>query len=83
MHAKLNDWKNNWYGIELSLDPVEIDLLIDQLHIIKQDSEQHFHISSDYKDSCGLGDIEISQKSKEQKHNMSLGGKAMSPGDSI
>jgi hypothetical protein len=83
MRAKLNDWKNGWYGIELSLDQDEIDDLIKLLQMIKADPEQHFHISSDYKEAGGLGDIEISRRTDEQKSNMSLSGRAMSAGEEI
>lgn len=50
MRTKLNDWKNGWYGIELSLKKEEVDRVISLLQTIKEDPDQHFHISSDYKE---------------------------------
>jgi len=80
MHTKLNDWKNGWCGIELSLRPHEIDRLIAQLESIKEDPDQHFHLSSDYKGAGGVGDIEISIQGPETASNMQVGSLAISPG---
>ena len=83
MHVRMKDWKNGWYGIELSLGESEIDRLIELLQMIKDDSDQHFHISSDYKESGGVGDIEISVNTDHQSDNMSLSGRALAPGEEI
>jgi hypothetical protein len=51
--------------------------------MIKDDHEQHFHISSDYKGAGGIGDIEIFIKTKEEKHNMMTSSRAFAPGEKI
>lgn len=83
MRAKLEDWKNGWFGIELAISPPEIDRLITLLQELKADPEQHFHISSDYKDSGGLGDIEVFIKSDIEPNNLFLSSIALEPGDEI
>ena len=83
MHVAIEDWKNGWYGISVGIDPDEIDRLIELLKMIKEDPDQHFHISSDYKGTGGVGDIEISIRSENEKHNMNLSGRASAPGENI
>jgi uncharacterized membrane protein YebE (DUF533 family) len=83
MHVEMEDWKNGWYGISVGIAPDEIDRLLDRLNMIKEDHEQHFHISSDYKDPGGIGDIEIFVKTEEQKHNMNLSSRALAPGEEM
>jgi hypothetical protein len=83
MRGELQDWKNGWYGLELGISLAEIDSLIELLQMIRNAPEQHFHISSDYKGTGGLGDIEIFVLPAGQSHNMSLSGGALSPGDVI
>lgn len=83
MHVAIDDWKNGWYGIGIGLESKEIDTLIELLKMIKNDPEQHFHISSTYKGNGGVGDIEIYTKEEKQKNNMSLTGKALGPGAEI
>ena len=83
MHVAIEDWKNGWSGISVGIDPDEIDRLIELLKMIKEDPDQHFHISSDYKGIGGVGDIEISIRSENEKHNMNLLGRAFPPGDNI
>jgi len=83
MYSKLEDWKNNFFGIELGLSLNEIDELIELLQMIKADDEQHFHISSDYKGQGGIGDIVISQKYEGQKDNIFILGKALAPGEDV
>ena len=48
MHIKSEDWKNGWSGISVGIDANEIDPFIDLLNMIKEDPDQHFHISGDY-----------------------------------
>jgi len=83
MYSKLEDWKNDFFGIELGLSLNEIDELIELLQMIKADKEQHFHISSDYKGKGGIGDIVISQKYEGQKDNIFISGKALAPSEEI
>ena len=49
MNVELEDWKNGWYGIRLAMSPHELDRLVQLLHAVKADPEQHFHVSSGYK----------------------------------
>ena len=83
MHVVNEDWKNGWSGIRIGIDLNEIDRLIESLNSIKNDPDQHFHISSDYKGTGGVGDIEISLRNPKQPHNMTLSGRALSPGESL
>jgi hypothetical protein len=84
MHTKLEDWKNGWFGVELGILPDEIDSLIAQLTMLKNDHDQHFHISSDYKAAGGLGDIMIYVQSAAEASNMeSPSSRAFAPGEEI
>lgn len=83
MHAAVEDWKNGWIGLQLAVEPAEIDKLIELLLALKQDPDQHFHISSDYKATGGLGDIEVFARHPSQPHNLFIGGLALVPGDEI
>ncbi len=83
MHVQIEDWKNGWSGISMGIDPDEVDRFIDLLKLIKEDSDQHFHISSDYKGVGGVGDIEIFIRSKSEEHNMTLSSHALAPGENI
>ena len=62
MHLKFQDWKNGWSGISIGIDPDEVDRFIELLKMIREDPNQHFHISSDYKATGGL---EISKSLSE------------------
>jgi hypothetical protein len=84
MHTKLEDWKNGWFGVELGISPEEIDPLIAQLRMLKEDYDQHFHISSDYKAAGGVGDITVYVQSPDQPSNMeSVSRRALAPGEDI
>ena len=79
MHSKLEDWKNGWFGVELGIAPDEIDRLIALLQMLKDEPDQHFHLSSDYKASGGLGDITVYVQSPDETSNMITFGKAIEP----
>lgn len=81
MRTKLSDWKNGWYGITLEVTSSEVDRLIELLKRIQADPEQHFHLSSEYKDEGGVGDIEISLQAHDSPSNMILFGTAMGAPD--
>jgi hypothetical protein len=83
MHGEIKDWNNGWYGISLGLSAAEIDHLIGLLTNIRNDPEQHFHISSDYVGTEGVGDIEVYVSEPSGASNMRLGGLALAPGDSV
>jgi hypothetical protein len=80
MHSKLTDWKNGWFGVELGIGKHEIDVIIDHLKMLKEEPDQHFHVSSDYKTQGGLGDITIYVQTPEEQSNMETLGKALEPG---
>jgi hypothetical protein len=79
VHSKLEDWKNGWFGVELGISPDEIDRLIELLQMLRKEPDQHFHLSSDYKDSGGLGDITLYVQSRDEPSNMITFGKAIAP----
>jgi len=83
MRANFADWQNGWFGLSLELTVEEIDQLISMLQIVRDDPEQHFHITSDYKASGGLGDIEICRMTQSLPHNMKISGRAIGPGEAI
>jgi len=83
VYVDIEDWKNGWYGIGLGLAPAEIDELISLLQMIKNDPDQHFHISSEYKGKGGVGDIEVYINDGRKPNNMFFFGKALGPGDEI
>ena len=84
MHTELEDWKNGWYGVQLGLTTKEIDVLIELLQMLKVEPDQHFHLSSAYKGSGGLGDITVYVQDSSTPSNMeSIGSKALAPGDTI
>ena len=79
MHSKLEDWNNGWFGLELGFSVEEIDHLIKLLQMLKQEPDQHFHVSSDYKANSGLGDLTLYVQSSDQISNMFISGKAIAP----
>lgn len=83
MHAELEDWKNGWFGVRLSLRPTELARLIALLQKIQADPDQHFHLTSTHKDIGGLGDIEISMADDHAADNMVISGLALGPGDNL
>lgn len=83
MHSKLDDWNNGWFGLQLALKRDEIDRVIELLQMLKDEPDQHFHLSSDYKGKGGLGDIEIFVQPQDQVSNMELLGRARAPGEHI
>jgi hypothetical protein len=83
MRGEIKDWNNGWYGVSLGLSVPEIDRLIALLTKIRNDPEQHFHISSDYSGSGGLGDIEIYIAEAGSPSNLKLSGVALAPGSEM
>ncbi|KQZ57853.1 hypothetical protein ASD53_09635 [Lysobacter sp. Root559] len=80
MHAEIESWNNGWHGISLGLTVAEIDRLIALLTKLKSGPDQHFHMSSDYSGSGGIGDIEVYVASAEELSNLQLSGLAIAPG---
>ena len=53
-----------------------------RLQMLKTEPDQHFHLSSTYQDSGGLGDITVYLQDAGEPSNMdSIGSKALAPGD--
>lgn len=83
MRVELEDWKNGWYGIGMALKSDDIDELISLLQMIKDNPDQHFHISSEYAGDGGVGDIEFYVQSDGKADNMIFFGKPLEPGTEI
>ena len=84
MHTELEDWKNGWYGVQLGITAEEIDVLIERLRMLKEEPDQHFHLTSTYKDGGGVGDITVYVQETLKPNNMEdVGGKALAPGTVI
>ena len=79
----MNEFKKGWYGIEMEISVREIDELVSLLKMIKDDPEQHFHISRENGDTGRIADIEISSMAVDREHNMLIMGKALLPGEEI
>ena len=83
MHSKLEDWKNGWFGVEIGVKPTDIDALIANLNMLREEPDQHFHLSSNYKGEGGLGDIVFYVQASGDPDNMESFGKALAPGATI
>ena len=80
MFGEIKDWNNGWHGLSLGISAQELDRLIQLLEQLRSDPDQHFHVSSDYSGSGGLGDIEFYVAPANAPHNMHIGGRALAPG---
>lgn len=80
MRGEIDSWNNDWCGISVGLSVSEIDRLIALLARLRDDPEQHFHISSDSPGSGGIGDIEVYVVEPGSSGNLSLSGVALVPG---
>jgi hypothetical protein len=80
MHGEIASWNNGLSGISLGLSVPEIDRLIVLLRGLRDDPEQHFHISSDGSGTGGIGDIEIYVTEPGSPANLRLSGIALAPG---
>ncbi len=83
MNAELEKWKEGWQGISLGLSNHEIDHFITLLQEIRNNNDQHFHISSDCKGEPGLGGIEIYVNVNTKEDNMYFTSLAKAPGEEI
>jgi len=80
MIGEIENWNNGWYGISLGLTAKEIDRLIVLLNELRNDPEQHFHISADCSGEGGIGDIEIYVDEYSAPGNLRVKGLALEPG---
>jgi hypothetical protein len=69
--------------VELGILGEEIDQLIELLKMLKEDPDQHFHLSSDYKGTGGLGDVTVYVQSPKEVSNMETLGRALAPGEEV
>jgi len=83
MQGEIENWNNGWYGVSLALSIADIDHLISQLTKLRGSPEQHFHITSDYSGSGGLGGIEICMAEAGAAHNLQIGSLALAPGSEL
>ena len=83
MHSTIEDWKNGWYGVELGLAKEEIEDLIKSLQFLCNNTGQHFHLTSEYKGSGGLGEVTFYVKSNEEEDDMLIGSRAYAPGEIV
>jgi hypothetical protein len=83
MRASLENWKNGWTEVEVSLSATDIDRLIALLKMIKADPDQHFHATSDFVGTGGIGQITFQIQQPSESDNLSLGSRALGEGESI
>ena len=72
MKTQLKDFNTGWYGITFGVKERDIDDLIEALKWLKTNTDQHFHLSSDYEGEQGVGEIEIYVQNESAKDNMHL-----------
>lgn len=82
MRLGLDDWKNGWFGVDVALHPSEIDELIELLRMLKEDPEQHFHLSSNYSGGGGVGQVTFFVESSLDESAV-VSGPALLPGEEI
>jgi len=83
MNAETADWGDGQFGLRLAIGPDEIDLLTENLRILRKDPDQHFHITSHVPRGHRLRDIEVSTLVAGQGHNMRLTSVALAPGTEV
>ena len=83
MRASLEDWNNGWVEVEVSLSASDIDRLIALLQMIKADPEQHFHATSNFSGSGGVGQITFQMEQSGEVGDISLGGRARDAGERV
>ncbi|OFZ45770.1 MAG: hypothetical protein A2381_15085 [Bdellovibrionales bacterium RIFOXYB1_FULL_37_110] len=71
MFVKLEELDSGWAEVSIGLKKEEIDILINNLKMLKEDITQHFHCSSDYERDKGLGHIEF-YLDEENRNNMKI-----------
>jgi hypothetical protein len=83
MRASLEDWSNGWVEIEMGLSSSDIDRLIGLLQLIKADPDQHFHATSDFVGTGGVGKVTFYIQQPDEADNLSIGGRALGAGELI
>jgi hypothetical protein len=83
MRVTSEDWKNGWFGVDIELSLINIDHLIEMLKMLKEHPDQHFHISSDFKGTGGVGQLTFSIQSHDSVDNTEMSSRAYLPGEKI
>ncbi len=79
MRIELEDFGTGWYQLHVALKEQDIDSLVAQLLMLKDNKDQHFHASSDYEGEGGIGDIEFYVQSADEQDNLMITGPSVSP----
>ena len=70
MYVNLEDFKTGWYGMSITLSTEDIDQLIKNLKVLKDNKEKHLHFFSDYEGNGGVGDVAFYHNTNTFKSNM-------------
>lgn len=75
MLSELIDFQTGWYGIQIGMTHQELVLFIERLSLLRDEKIPHFHLTSDYSQSGGIGDIEFYLKDPMDNldNNMEIG----------
>jgi hypothetical protein len=71
MRVEIENFNTGWFGLAIGIKNSEIDQLINALKEMKETND-HFHLRSDYEDSGGVADIEFYSQDEKEKNNMVL-----------
>ena len=83
MRVQVEDIGDGMINIDLGLRPDEIDKLIRDLQMLKENPDQHFHVSSNFDGACPIGEFTFYNKEPDEPDDIHLTGRAYSPGDII
>lgn len=78
MNIQIEDFKTGWYGISIGIKPAEIAQLINQLTLLGNSPQQHFHIASKFEGVGGIADVEFYVQ-EDESDNMLITGIAIDP----
>ena len=83
MQISLEGSRDDWFEVEIGVAPSEVDGLIDLLRMIKDEPNQHFHLSADGSTSGGPGRITFCAMPEEEAGNAVMLSRAFLPGETI
>ena len=78
MFVELEKFNTGWVGLKIGLKGEEIEHLIQNLQMLKENPSQHFHIANNFKEKTGVIDIEI-YPDENIDDNMELTGRMIEP----
>lgn len=81
MRLTLDQTHSGWYELSIGVSAEEVDRLIALLAKIRDDPEQHFHLSHEDDRHGGPGRVTFHASSHEDEPNGILLGEALLPGD--